>query len=99
MTYFIFLVLFPKEIHGFIQEGNPSEKVVIVEEELDGIDIDNTENLEESPRPEFINEECENLIVVNDCGKLSDILTRGGCRGLQLLPMQHPEMAHINFHS
>ena len=23
--------------------------------------------------------------------------TRGGCRGLPLLPMQHPEMAHINF--
>ena len=24
---------------------------------------------------------------------------RGGCRGLPLLPMQHPEMAHINFQS
>ena len=22
---------------------------------------------------------------------------RGGCMGLPLLPMQHPEMAHINF--
>ena len=24
---------------------------------------------------------------------------RGGCRGLQLLPMQHPEIAHININS
>ena len=24
---------------------------------------------------------------------------RGGCRGLPLLPMQHPEMADINFQS
>ena len=24
---------------------------------------------------------------------------RGGFRGLPLLPMQHPEMAHINFQS
>ena len=24
---------------------------------------------------------------------------RGGCRGLTLLPMQHPEMANINFQS
>ena len=23
----------------------------------------------------------------------------GGCRGLPLLPMQHPEMAHSNFES
>ena len=47
----------------FIQEGNPSEKVVIVEEELDGIDIDDIGNLEDSPRFVFIDEECENLIV------------------------------------
>ena len=26
-------------------------------------------------------------------------VSRGGCRGLPLLPMQHPEMAHINFQS
>ena len=26
-------------------------------------------------------------------------ISRGGCRGLPLLPMQHPEMAHINFQS
>ena len=38
---------------------------VIVEEELDGIDIDEAGNLEDSPRFAFIDEECENLIVVN----------------------------------
>ena len=27
------------------------------------------------------------------------IIRRGGCRGLPLLPMQHPEMADINFQS
>ena len=27
------------------------------------------------------------------------IFIRGGCRGLPLMPMQHPEMAHINFQS
>ena len=26
-------------------------------------------------------------------------ISRGGCRGLPLLPMQHPKMAHINFQS
>ena len=26
-----------------------------------------------------------------------DHMFRSGCRGLPLLPMQHPEMAHINF--
>ena len=25
--------------------------------------------------------------------------TRGGCRGLPLLPLQHTEKAHISFHS
>ena len=52
--------------HLFIEEDNPSEKFVIVEEELDGIDIYDIGNLEDSPRLAFIKEECENLIVVND---------------------------------
>ena len=57
--------------HGFSQESNSSEKVVIVEEELDGIDTDNIGNLKDSPRLVFIDEECENLIVVNDGGELT----------------------------
>ena len=28
---------------------------------------------------------------------LNVMKSRGGCRGLLLQPMQHPEMAHINF--
>ena len=59
LACFIFL-----KNHGFVQEDSPSEKVVIVEEELDGIDIDDIGNLEDSFRLVFIDEECENLIVV-----------------------------------
>ena len=44
---FIFLVLFSKKNHGFIQEGNPPTHV-IVEEELDGIDTDDIGNVEDS---------------------------------------------------
>ena len=49
-----------------------SEKNVIVEEELDYIDIDYIGNLDDSPRLVFINEECGNLIVGNDGGKLTE---------------------------
>ena len=42
------------------------------EEELDCIDIDDIGNLETLPRLVFINEECGNLIVVNDGGKRTD---------------------------
>ena len=44
-------------------------KNVIVDEELDCTDIDDIENLEDSPRHVFINKECGNLIVVNDDGE------------------------------
>ena len=43
---------------------------MIVEEGLDDIYIDDIGNLEDSPGLVFIDEECENLIVVNDGGKL-----------------------------
>ena len=69
LTCFIFLVLFSK--HGFVKKNNPSEKNVIVEEELNCIDIDDTGNLEDSPRLVFMVEECGNLIVVNDDGELT----------------------------
>ena len=42
------------------------------EEKLDCIDIDDIGNLETLPRLVFINEECGNLIVVNDGGKRTD---------------------------
>ena len=42
----------------------------MVEEELDCIDIDDIGNLEDSPKLVFIDEECGNLIVFNDDGKI-----------------------------
>ena len=59
-----------QKYYGFVKKSNSSEKNVIVEEELDCIDIGDIGNLEDSPRLVFINEECENLIVVNDGGEL-----------------------------
>ena len=70
LTCLIFLVLFSKN-RAFIEEDNPSEKNVIVEEGLDGVDIDDVGNLEDSLRLLFIDEECENLIVVNDGWELT----------------------------
>ena len=48
----------------------PTEKIVITEEELDDIDINDIGILEDSPRLLFIDEECGNLKVVNDGGEL-----------------------------
>ena len=36
---------------------------------MDGIDINEIGNLEDSPRFVLIDEECENLVVVNDGGE------------------------------
>ena len=68
---FHFSSFFFQKTGAFFEEDNPSEKNVIVEEELDGIDIDEIRNLEDSPRLVFIDEECENLVVVNDGGELT----------------------------
>ena len=70
--------------HGFTGEGKLSKKTVMFEEELDGTDIDDTGNLEDSPRLVFINEECENLIVFNDGGELTRILNQK--KKLDVLP-------------
>ena len=50
-----------KKNHDFIEKGNLSEKVVIVDEELDDTDIDDIRNLGDSPKLVFINEEYGNL--------------------------------------
>ena len=71
LTCFIFVVSFSEKNHGFIQEGNPSEKFCYSCGKLDGIDIDDIGNLEDSPRFVLIDEECENLIAVNDGGELT----------------------------
>ena len=47
---------------------NPSNKVATVEEELDGINIDDIGNLMDFPRLMFIDEECGNIKVVVDGG-------------------------------
>ena len=54
-----------------MKKVNLLKKNVIDEEELDGIDIDGIGNLEDSLRLVFIDEECGNLIVVNDDKKLT----------------------------
>ena len=60
-----------QKTRAFIEEDNPSEKNVTVEERLDVIDIDDIGNLEDSPRLVLIYEKCKNLIVVNDGGELT----------------------------
>ena len=66
-TSFIF-----EENHVFIEEETAeSNKVVTVDEELDGIDIDGIGNLLDLPGLMFINEECGNLKVVVDGGELT----------------------------
>ena len=47
--------------HGFIEEGKPSEKVVIAEGKLHGTNIDELGNLEYFLRFVLINDECGNL--------------------------------------
>ena len=46
-----------------MNKHNPSGKIVIVKEELDGIDIDDIGNLEDLPTIVFIHEECGNIKV------------------------------------
>ena len=55
-----------KKIHDLIEEDNHSEKIIIVEKELNRVDIDDIGNSEDLPRFVFIDEEYRNLRVVND---------------------------------
>ena len=59
-----------------MNKHNPSEKIVIVKEELDGIDIDDIGNLEDLLRIVFIHEECGNLKVSLTVESLMEVLTR-----------------------
>ena len=60
-----------KENRVFNEEDNPSQKVVLVEEELDDTDIDGIQNLEDLPRLVFVDEECGNLKIVDYGGELT----------------------------
>ena len=54
-----------KENQVFIEEeDNSCDKVVVVKEKLDGIDIDDIRNLVDLPRLLFNDEKCGNLKVV-----------------------------------
>ena len=70
----IFSSLIFKENHVLVEEGNPSDKNVIVTEERDGIDIDDIGNLQDLLRTVFIHEECGNLKVFVDGGELTRII-------------------------
>ena len=70
-----FSVFFFKKKQWFHWRKQPTEKVVITEEELDDIDINDIGILENSPRLLFIDEECGNLKVVNDGGELTRNIT------------------------
>ena len=65
--YNVFSFIF-KENHVLLKEDSPSE-IVIVEEELDGIDKDDIRNLEDLLV--LINEECGNPKLAVDGGELT----------------------------
>ena len=69
LTRFIFAVLFSK-YYGFVKKSHSSKKKMLyLRKKLDCINRDDIGNLEDSPRLLFIDEECGNLIVVNDGGE------------------------------
>ena len=57
MNFFYFSSVTFKDNHVLVEQHNPSEKIVIVKEELHGIDIDETGNLEDLLRMVFTHEE------------------------------------------
>ena len=59
-----------KENHVLIEEDNPSEKIVIVEEVLDGIDTDDIGKLVDLLKIVLVNKECGNPKVF-DGGELT----------------------------
>ena len=71
IDFFYFASFIFKENQVIVEEDNPSEKNVIVTEELDGIDIDDIGNLEDLLRIVFIHEECGNLKVFVGGGELT----------------------------
>ena len=60
-----------KDNHVLVEQHNPPEKIVIVKEELEGIDVDDIGNLEDLLKIVFIHEECGNLKVFVDGGELT----------------------------
>ena len=71
IIFFCFSSFIFKNSHVLVEKHNPSEEIVIVKEELDGIDIDDIGNLENLLRIVFIHEECGNLKVLVDGRELT----------------------------
>ena len=71
IDFFIFLVLFSKTITLKLNSTTLQKKIVIVKEELDGIDIYDIGNLEDLLRIVLIHEECGNLKSFVDGGELT----------------------------
>ena len=69
MIFFQFPSFIFKKNRVIAEKDNPSEKNV--KEELDGIDMDDIENLEDLLRIVFIHEQCENLKVFIGGGELT----------------------------
>ena len=65
-----------KENHFCIEEDNPQEKRIIIEQELDGICIADTEKLENLPRLAFIDKDGGNADVVIDDRELTRNITK-----------------------
>ena len=72
--FYFFSIIFKKITVSL--EKQTFRKNVILEEELDCNFIDDTGTLEDSPRLMFSDEECGNLLVVNDSGELSANITQ-----------------------
>ena len=70
MIFFYVSSFIFKENYVLIEEDNLSEKIVLVEKELDGNDRDDIVNLKDSLRLMLINKECGNPKVVVDGGEL-----------------------------
>ena len=68
---YIYLFYFSSFIFKKITKKHYFRKKNIVEEELDCIGIDDMGNLEDSPRLVFLDEECGNLLVLNDDRELT----------------------------
>ena len=64
INLFFFFQFYLTKNHVFLEEDIHSEKVVIVEKELDGNAINDIKKLEDLLRLVFIDEECWNLKVV-----------------------------------
>ena len=76
IDFFYFLVLFSKKNHGFIEEDNPSEKVVTVEEKLNVVDMDDIGDFGGLRRLVFIDKECGKHRVVDVIEILPEMLTK-----------------------